>query len=99
MEIEASKLRGRNVLDARGNLIGKVDDVTFDPATWTVESLVVDLDREAADDLNVKRRMGRDVTLAVTRQRVATVGDAVLLNVNRDDLATLLRRASQDEGP
>lgn len=98
MELEASNLKGRNVLDSGGNLIGTVEDILFDPGTWTVEGILVGLKREAADDLNVRRSLGRDARLTLTRQRVGTIGDAVILNVNRDDLAGLLRRSVEGTG-
>lgn len=92
-ELEASKLKGRRVLDSRANTLGTVEDLLFDPVTWTVAGLVVELTKEAAHDVDAGRTLGREKRVAVTRERIGTVGDAVLLNVTADDLAALLRQA------
>ncbi len=84
-------LRGRNVIDRSGTQIGTVDDVSIDPANWTVRGLVVNVKRDVADDLHLETRALGKTRLDVRPERVQTFGENVILNVDTQDIAASLR--------
>ncbi len=96
-EISADSLKGRSVIDSRGTSVGKVDDVAFDPLTWKVQGLVVNLDRDVAIDLRMKPSAFSSARLELSPERVRTVGDNVILNVDTDELAGMVRKDQPTE--
>lgn len=98
-EFTLEDLKGRSVIDTTGTTLGKVSDVLVDPSTWEVRSLLVTLTKDAADDLRIEKPVFRDAHLAISRERVAAVGESVLLNVGRDDIAARLREDAMSGTP
>lgn len=91
-------LKGRSVIDEGGTTIGEVKDLVFDADHWTVDSIVVDLRKEVADDLHIDKPAFGKAHLKISRERVRTVGDNVMLNVTSDDIAQLLRTGGAAQG-
>ena len=80
------ELRRLSVLDAAGAHLGHVEDVDIDPSDWAVRSLVVRLERHAAERLGAKRFLAPSlVSLKIIH--VHAIGDAVLLRETLDELA------------
>lgn len=90
-EYTLDQIRGRPVIDTRGNTLGDVQDVTFDPTNWEVRNVLVNLRKEIADDLRIDKPTFGNARLSVSRERVQTLGENVILNVNTDDIAMMLR--------
>lgn len=90
--ISVDDLKGRSVIDDRGVTIGEVKDVAFDPLGWRVTGLLVDVRKEVADDLHLDRSLLGGTTLEFGTERIRSVGDNVLLNLDTDDMAGALRR-------
>lgn len=88
----SEQLKGKHVIDSDGRDIGKVDDIAIDPDQWRVRGLLVDLDREVADDLRVGGGRFSHRHLEVSPERIHAFGDNVILNLNTDELAAILRR-------
>jgi sporulation protein YlmC with PRC-barrel domain len=78
--------KGLAVLDARGEAVGRVVDVEFDPGDWSIQALVVHLERGAAEKLGLKRLIGT-TDLALKIIHVQAVTDTVLLRETLDQLA------------
>lgn len=90
--IDGSNLRGRKVIDNRGTTIGEVVDVAIDARQWRVDGLVVEVERDVADDVNLhKPLMGKGPRLTVSTERIDALGDTVILNIDTNDIAALLR--------
>lgn len=89
------ELQALPVLDAAGERIGKVLDVEFDSADWTVKSIIVRLERAAADKLGMHRMLG-SVELALKIIHVHAIGDAVVLRDTVEDLARVAPAAADD---
>ena len=78
--------KGLAVLDARGEAVGRVVDLEFEPTDWSIQALLVHLERGAADKLGLKRLIGTtDLALKITH--VQAVTDTVLLRETIDELA------------
>lgn len=89
-DVSLEGMRGRPVIDNAGVELGSVEDVTFDPQGFRVTSLVVRMGREAADRLHVKRPTLGSARIEVSTERIGSIGDAVLLNVNEREMASML---------
>lgn len=91
--IDTADIRGRNVIDNRGKTIGTVEDVSIDPTSWRVRGLVVQVERDVAQDVNLDRPMltgGPRVEIGT--ERINALGENIILNLDTDDIASLLRR-------
>lgn len=91
-DVGVDEIKGMTVLDRNGNRLGEVKDVTFDPDAWRVTGLRVGLDRGAADRLRVPRAPLRSAELTLAAERVRSVGDAIILNVDERGIADLMMR-------
>lgn len=91
-EVTTGALKGRTVIDNQGATLGDVDDISIDPQNWRVTGLVVNLRREVADDLNLRKGWTGGARVQFGAERVQSIGDNVLLNLNTDEIAGILRR-------
>ncbi|HVL49231.1 MAG TPA: PRC-barrel domain-containing protein [Candidatus Thermoplasmatota archaeon] len=82
------ELRGRKVIDRHGDSLGQVRDVLIDDAQWSIEGIVVDVNRDVAEELNLKTPLFGGTSLTLDKAHVDTVGDNVILSVSRTDLAS-----------
>lgn len=70
--MEAKKLFSKEVIDAQGNSIGKVSDIDIDIINGKVNYIIV--------------AGGLTKHYTVTLDKIATVGDKVILNARKDEL-------------
>jgi sporulation protein YlmC with PRC-barrel domain len=90
-------VKGRQVIDANGDNVGTVEDVAIDPQSWKVSGLVVGLRREVAERLDIvgqrggARWLGGGPTVEIRTERIRSVGDNIILNIDRDAIAEALR--------
>jgi sporulation protein YlmC with PRC-barrel domain len=92
MELTTERIRGRNVIDNRGTNLGTVEDVAFDSNDWRIRGLVVNVRKEVADSLNLDRGTFSTARLELAPERVQAFGENVILNLDTDQLAGILRR-------
>lgn len=99
-------VKGRQVIDANGDNVGTVEDVAIDPQTWKVSGLVVALRREVAERLDMgsgnrspKAWLGGGPTVEIRTERIRSVGDNIILNIDRDAIAEALRHGAPPETP
>lgn len=82
-------LRGRAVLDGSGRVVGDVEGLLIDNATWRVEGLRVKLRRDAADQVGAGHSIFHAASLEIPVELVHAAGDAVILNVATTKLKDL----------
>jgi sporulation protein YlmC with PRC-barrel domain len=98
VEYTLDDIKGRHVIDNGGTDLGEVQDISVDPDTWEVRSFLVGVRREIADDLHLERPgLGGSARLSISKERVQSFGENVLLNVNRDDIARIIREEEDRE--
>lgn len=85
--LTADGLKGRNVIDSRGTTIGEVSDVALDPVGWRVTGLVVNVSKDVADRLRLDRPLLGTAKVEFGAERIGSVSDNVILNVNSDEIA------------
>lgn len=89
-EMTTEQVRGRQVFDKGGNRLGSVEDVTFDPEALRVTGFIVKMDREAAERLHLDPPVLGSARLQVSAERLATLGDGLMLNIEQRDMAGML---------
>ena len=89
-ETTFGSLQGRPVLDRSGKDLGTVDDVAFDARDMRITGIRVKLAREATEGLHMHRPAFGRARLEVGVDRIGSVGDSVLLNVDRREIPGLL---------
>lgn len=88
MRISDDSLRGRTVISNDGLAVGEVTRVLIDTTTWRVETLEVELRKESADRIGIRRTMFRPTTVEISVDTVRSVGDAIVLAVDLANLRT-----------
>jgi sporulation protein YlmC with PRC-barrel domain len=90
MRLRADDLEGRVVIAADGQAIGRISAVLVDTAGWRVEAVHVELRTNIADRLGASRGMFHRGVIEVPVRFVQSVGDAVVLGANVDELREAL---------
>ena len=81
-----SELEGKNVIETGGKILGTVSGIEFDPLSWKVTQLKVQLAYDAVELLGYKRpRLGR-VEIMIPVEVVKVVSDVVALDKSINDL-------------
>lgn len=82
-------LRGKTVITADGQAIGTVVGLYIDQAKWHIDSLHVQVRKEIADRIGMKRSAFRRIGLELPIHLIQSVGDAIVLGVGVDELRHL----------
>jgi sporulation protein YlmC with PRC-barrel domain len=93
-DLNLGRMKGKTVIDSNGDDVGTVEDAVVEPGTWKISGFLVALRRDLAQDLNLGRRgfLDQGPRVEITSDRIRTVGDHVLLNIDRVAFADALRQ-------
>jgi sporulation protein YlmC with PRC-barrel domain len=89
MRLSDENLRGRAVIAADGQVVGAASSI-FINNTWSVESLLVKLGKDIADQLGVERTMFHPGALEIPVRMIQSVGDTIVLSAPLDALRQLI---------
>jgi sporulation protein YlmC with PRC-barrel domain len=92
--LEMGCIESRNVITTDGRMIGTLTGAWIDTSTWTITSLVVELEKEVVDALNVKKPLLRTAKVSIPTSAVLNVADVVQLNTDVASLSTMLAQPS-----
>ena len=87
--MKVGNLNGKQVITADAYNLGEVDGTHADIGTWQITHIDVDLTKEAAKELNLKKPMFGSVTVCVPVTAVNKVGDVITLNTTLLELKNL----------
>ena len=90
-EIKFSELEGKGVLTQDGREIGVVSDCVVDHEGWSVETLVVKLERDLLEEFHMKRPMFGTQTIQLPTSYVSGVSDRVVLHKKLEELTKIVR--------
>lgn len=90
--VNLGRMKGRPVIDANGDNVGVVDDVVVDPNSWKVSGFVVTLRREVAQRFQLQAGFLESPRVELGSERIKTVGDNVILNIDLTVIRESLRR-------
>ena len=84
-----ASLHGLKVMSGGGRVIGTIADLELDPELWTITGLVVKLEKHAASELGLRRRLGSSAVV-IRVEHVKAISDLVLLKEDLHSLAHAL---------
>lgn len=90
-EIKFTELKGKDVLSQDGRECGEVEDVVIDYDSWSIQALVVKLERELLEKFSMKKPMFGSQTIRLQTGHVSGIGDKVILHKSLDELASIYR--------
>ena len=85
----STKIEGKKVTGAKGNVLGVVEGFDVDLTSWKVTGLEVGLTDEAATELGFKRPFLSKVVVTIPSDIVRLVGNFIDLNEAIDSLGSL----------
>jgi sporulation protein YlmC with PRC-barrel domain len=80
----------RNVLTTDGRRIGQMTGIKIDVTTWTVQAIVIRLEKAILDELNIKKPIFSTPTVSIPVNLVSKVSDVVQLNAEFANLMGIL---------
>lgn len=88
-----NEINGKEVIGADGFKLGKVSDVEFDENGWKLSSLEVRLEKDVAEEHNLRHRF-RKTRVLIHTDHVQSIGDKVILTGSKEDLLKLIASAT-----
>ncbi len=89
--MRAGELIGKGVVTTDGALLGKVSDLIIDLGEWSIKELVISLNKEAAQQLGLKKLFGSP-KIAVPVSYVSGVRDVISLSTDVASLKSAVRQ-------
>ena len=80
----------RNVLTTDGRGIGQMTGIKVDVNTWTIQAVVIRLDKAVLDELNIRKPIFSTPSISMPVNIVSKVSDVVQLNVAFGNLLGIL---------
>jgi sporulation protein YlmC with PRC-barrel domain len=99
MRLSDKTLHGRPVVSADGKVIGTVSELFVSTADWRVESIRIELHKDIADRIGADRTIFHRGTIELPVGFVQSVGDAVVLGVEVEQLREAHRAPATDAPP
>jgi sporulation protein YlmC with PRC-barrel domain len=89
MTVELDLVDIKRVITKDGKDIGVVSACNLDVSTWKINSLIVNVEKQIARDLKMKKRLFRGVNITVQTNLVSNMTDVAQLSI---DLAELKKQ-------
>jgi sporulation protein YlmC with PRC-barrel domain len=89
MTVELDLVDIKRVITKDGKDIGVVSACNLDVNTWKINSLIVNVEKQIARDLKMKKRLFRGVNITVQTNLVSNMTDVAQLSI---DLAELKKQ-------
>jgi sporulation protein YlmC with PRC-barrel domain len=99
MRLSDKTLQGRTVISADGSVIGSIAELFISAPEWRVESIRIELRKDIADRLGADRTLFHSGTLELPISFVQSVGDAMVLTVDVEQLREAHRPPATDAAP
>ena len=95
--VNASKLTGKKIVGAGGNVLGEVEGVDVDLSTWQASGLYVSLTDDATAELRFKKPFLSKVVIILPTKYIASVGDVVPLKESVKNLKDLVEWVKEEQ--
>lgn len=99
MRLSDKTLQGRTVISADGTALGSLSELFVSTADWRVEAIRIELHKDIADRIGASRTMFHRGTLELPTGFIQSVGDAVVLTVDVEQLSEAHRPPATDDAP
>ncbi|MGD0057067.1 MAG: hypothetical protein ABSB83_04325 [Methanomassiliicoccales archaeon] len=89
----AADILGKRVICRKARQIGVADNLIFTPdREWKVPYIEVKLDKDAVDDLKVRKPLLSSPVVRIQTTDVKTIGDMIMLKIDYEELRDLLEK-------
>lgn len=85
--MELSSEEKKRIISKDGRELGTLAGSTIDTTKWTVLSIMVDVPKEQAKVLGIKKKFMKPVIINVSTDLIAVVGDVIQLRLDMKELA------------
>jgi sporulation protein YlmC with PRC-barrel domain len=85
--MELSSVERKRVISKDGRELGVLAGAKLDPVKWTVLSIMVNVPKEPAKELGIKKKMFKPVIINVATDLIGVVGDVIQLRLDMKELA------------
>lgn len=92
--LEMGCLENKNVITTDGRIVGVLSGAWVDTSTWTVTSIIIELEKNVVDELNVKKPLLRTAKVTVPTSTVLNIVDVVQLSIGFGGLGSVLNQQS-----
>jgi sporulation protein YlmC with PRC-barrel domain len=75
----------KEVIAQDGTKVGKIKDLIFDHNSWTVNALIVELEKNIAEEFNVKKTLSK-TRIRISVHHIQGMSDRIVLRVAKEDL-------------
>ena len=99
MRLSDNTLHGRTVISAEGKAIGSLTELFISTSDWRVESIRIELRKDIADRIGANRTIFHRGTIELPVSFIQSVGDAVVLTVDVEQLREAHRPPVTDASP
>jgi sporulation protein YlmC with PRC-barrel domain len=98
--VSSTKLKGKKVIGANGNVVGEVEGLDVESSNWQVTGLQVGLTDDAAKELGFKRPFFSKVVIIIPSNIVSLVGNFINIDESIENLESLAEciRSCQKQG-
>jgi len=86
MTVELDLVDIKRVITKDGKDIGVVSACNLDVSTWKINSLIVNVEKQIARDLKMKKRLFRGVNITVQTNLVSNMTDVAQLSIDLEEL-------------
>jgi sporulation protein YlmC with PRC-barrel domain len=90
MRLSDENIRGRTVIAADGQVVGKITALFLESDAWRIESIQAKLGNDIADQIGADRSVFHAGTIEIPVRMVQSVGDTVVLSIPVDGLREVL---------
>ena len=87
-----NEILGKEVIASNGFKLGTTTEAEFDQNTWKINSLEIHLEKDIAEEYNLRQRL-RKTKVLIHVDHVQAVGEKVILKGAREDLLKLMGSA------
>ena len=88
--LEIGETDSKDVVSSEGKILGKMTGVWINTSNWNVEHLIVEMDKNTAEMLDLKKKMLRSTKTALPVRYVGVISDVVKLNSTIEELSGAL---------
>ncbi len=85
--MELSSVEKKRVISKDGRELGVLAGSKIDPVEWTVLSIMVNVPKEPAKEMGIKKKLLKPVIINVSTDLISVVGDVIQLNLDMKELA------------
>jgi sporulation protein YlmC with PRC-barrel domain len=86
MQLELSVRERKHVISSEGKKVGDLVGVILETRVWTVTGVKVEVDKEMAAYLGIKKKMLKAPLVTITTDRISGIEDVVQLKYDLESL-------------